>query len=119
MSGINFGFPLVGDIPIPEDGVSRGKISAQGINAYIEVNGVILGGSYSFDTVTITLKGITTPPFSSPSKTGLGSSFSYDGKTWTIIDVVPGAYFFIGGTKKYFSWSVTGVDMTSGRAQIA
>ena len=118
MSGIDFKFPLVGNIPVAEDGVSRGKISAQGINAYIEVKGVILGGSYSFDTVTITLKGITAPPFGAPGKTGVGGDFGFDGRGWTIIDVTPGAYFFIGGTKKYFSWSVTGVDLTNPRAQI-
>lgn len=118
MSGINFGFPLVGNIPVPEDGVSRGKISAQGINAYIDVNGIILGGSYSYDTVTITLKGITAPPFAAPGSSGVGGSFGYDGRGWTIIDVTPGAYFYIGGTKKYFSWSVTGVDLTNGKAQI-
>jgi len=118
MSGISLRYPKLNGIPVPDDGVSPGKISAQGITAYIEVDGVLLQGNYSFDTLTITLKGITTPPFSKPDKTGLGSTFSYSDRTWRILDIQEGACIYIAGTKKFFSWSVTGVDMDSGRAVI-
>lgn len=118
MSGISFTYGTIDGIPIPEDGISYGKISAQGINAYIEVDGILLGGNYSFETLTVTFKGVNSAPFSKPEQTGIGSEFSYDGRTWKITDVTPGAFCVIGGRKKYFSYTVTGIDFSSGRVNI-
>jgi hypothetical protein len=99
-------------IPIPDDGVSFGQISANNITTLVEINNVVVSGSYSFETVTITLKGITNPPIPKPTPTSFGSSsFSFRGRTWKVIDTQQGAKFRIADVEKYSSWSVTGVDL--------
>lgn len=107
------------DIPIPEDSVSLGRISASGINAYVLVDNILLGGNYSFPTVSITLKGITVPPLAKPGKGGTGDTFSFRGQSWVVLDVVEGAKFLIAGVEKYTSWTVTGVDLSEGRISIS
>lgn len=106
--------------PIPNDGVSFGAINASNVTTLISINNVIFSGSYSFDTVTITLKGITTPPFNKPTSSNIGSQqFSFRGKNWVITDVVEGYKFNIGGTTKYESWSITGVDISNPRVKVS
>jgi hypothetical protein len=106
------------DIPIPEDSVSFGKISAQGITALVEHGGIVISGNYSLPSVTITFKGITTAPTPAPGKTGFGATFTFRGKSWTVIDVTEGAKFRIAGIAKFSSWSLTAVSFTSGRVSI-
>jgi hypothetical protein len=118
MSGVRYQQEKLCDYPVPEDGFQTGKISASGINAYVKHNNTVIQGNYTYTTVTITLKGITTPPFSKPSVRGFGGNFTFRGNTYTIYDIIEGPKFLIAGTEKFVSWTVSGVDFSSGRISI-
>lgn len=105
-------------LPIPEDGVSLGKIAVQGVTALVAQQNVVVSGSYSLPTVTITFKGISTPPIAIPAKDGIGGSFSFRGKQWTVTDVVEGGKYQIAGTVMFSSWTLTAVSFTSGKVVI-
>lgn len=112
MAGVRYSQETLNDIPIPEDGVSFSNISASGITPYLKIQNIIVSGSYGFETVTITLKGIQTALFSKPAAQTIGSqSFSFRGRTWRVIDTQEGAKFNIAGQTRFSTWSVTGVDM--------
>lgn len=117
--GIQYSNEKLLSYPIPEDGVSFSKVAATGINTFISMKNKVFGGGYSFDSVTITLKGITDPPFEKPPVNGIGDEFTFRNRTWTILDVQEGAKFKIAGTMKYSSWSVTAVDLNSGRVIVS
>lgn len=106
--------------PVPQDGVSFGNISANGISTFIGVGNTIFSGSYSFDTITLTLKGIDFPaPYSKPTAQNSGNdSFNFRGRKWTLLDVTEGYIFTIGTRKKYESWSITGVDLNRPTSKI-
>lgn len=100
--------------PLPEDGVAFGKLSASGISALAQVGNIIFSGSYSFDTVTITLKGITTPPFTKPTAVNFANqTFTFRGRNWVVLEVTEGAKFKVAEVEKFASWSVTGVDLNT------
>ena len=102
------------DYPVPSDGVSFGTINASNINTLISIDNIVISGSYSFETVTITLRGIITPPLNKPSSKNIGNvTFSFRGKSWKLIEVIEGNRFNIGGTYKYESWSCTGVNTSN------
>lgn len=114
MAGLNYSQETLNGIPIPEDGVSFGNISANGITPYIKLRNAIFSGSYGYDTVTITLKGIDSPLFSRPTPSTMAQqSFSFRGRTWRVVDVQEGAKFNIAGKSMFSSWTVTGVDMNT------
>jgi len=114
MSGINYSTEKLNNIPIPEDGVSFGNISATGITPYLNIGNTIFSGSYGYETVTITLKGISIPPFTKPVASTIATqTFSFRNRTWHITDVVEGNKFNIGGQTKFSTWSVTGVDFST------
>ena len=119
MAGVNYSNEKLGAYPIPEDGVSFGSISAAGITPYIKLGKGIYSGSYGFDTVTITLKGIQVPPYNTPTPATIGNAtFGFRNRTWRVIDVQEGAKFNIGGQTRFSSWSVTGVDINTPRVKI-
>lgn len=118
MSGVRYEQEKLGDYPIPEDGYSTGNISATGINAYVKHANTIVQGNYIYPTVTITLKGITNPPYSKPGKQGFGGTFTFRGNQYTIYDVTEGAKFKVAGTDKFITWSVSGVDFSAGKIKI-
>lgn len=99
------------DIPIPPDGVSFGKISADGITTYISSNRVLLSGSYTYDTVTITLQGVRVPPLAHPRTNPGALTFPFRERTWTVLDVVEGAIIKISNNSLYMTWACTGVDL--------
>lgn len=112
MAGVRYSQEKLNDIPIPEDGVSFSNISANGITPYLKIRNVIVSGSYGFETVTITLKGIETPPYNKPSPQTIASQpFTFRGRTWHVIDTQEGAKYNIAGQTRFSTWSVTGVDM--------
>lgn len=101
------------NIPIPLDGVSFGKLNADGITAFLSTGKTLLTGSYSYDTVTIALQGILTPPLAHP-RTKIGpATFSFRNRTWTLLDVQEGNIIIIASTPKYMTWSCTGVDLNT------
>lgn len=106
--------------PVPQDGISFGSISANGISTFIGVGNTILSGNFSFDTITITLKGIDFPaPFLKPTTTNSGdTTFQFRNRKWVITDVTEGYIFTIGSQKKYESWSITGVDLNNPMSKI-
>lgn len=111
--GIALAYEKVLDIPIPNDGVSFGKLSADGITTYLSLGNHLLSGSYSYDTVTITLQGIITPPLAHPRTKPGSITFPFRGRTWTLLDVQPGNIILIGSTPKYMTWAFTGVDLNT------
>ncbi|MGL5923686.1 hypothetical protein [Chroococcidiopsis sp.] len=116
--GVRYSQEKFAGYPVPEDGVSFSKLSASGISAYVALSNIVFSGNYTFDTISITLKGITVPPYNKPGKSGYGGVFSFRNRNWTVIDVVEGPKFNIAGTDKFISWTVTGVDLTAGRISI-
>lgn len=108
---IRLAYEKVLDIPIPPDGVSFGKISAEGITAYLSLSKVIMSGSYTYDTVTITLQGIKTPPLQHPRTKPGTITFPFRGRTWTVLDVIEGNIIKIANTSLYMTWACTGVDL--------
>lgn len=105
--------------PIPQDGVSFSSVNAENIKTYIAVGNTLFGGSYSFDTVTITLKGINIPPFTKPLSSNITTtSFTFRNRTWILLDVVEGYKYNIAGSARYESWSCTGLDITTPRIKI-
>lgn len=105
-------------IPVPADGVSFGKLSAEGITTYISTGSTVLSGSYTYDTITITLQGILTPPLSHP-RTNIGpTKFTFRDRDWTLLNVEEGNKILIAGIPKYFTWSCTGVDLRTPNVSI-
>ena len=106
--------------PVPSDGISFGVINANGITTFIGIGNTIFSGSYSFDTITIALKAVAVPaPFVKPSKDDIGQiTFSFRNKTWNLLDVIEGYIFQIGASKKYETWSCTGVDLNNPRVKV-
>lgn len=112
MAGVRFGYETLNGVPIPEDGVSFGNISASGVTPYIRIRNAVFGGSYGYDTVTITFKGLENGLFSKPKPNSIGAqTFAFRGRNWRVIDVQEGAKFNIAGQTRFYTWSVTGVDM--------
>jgi len=106
--------------PIPPDGVAFSSISASGIKTYIASSNTLFEGNYCFDTVTITLRGIQSEPFSKPLASNIGSvNFNFRGRTWTLLDTIEGRKFFIAGTAVYDTWSCTGTDLNTPRIKLA
>jgi hypothetical protein len=99
------------NIPIPPDGVSFGKINADGITTFLSTGNTLLSGSYSYDSVTITLQGILNPPLTHPGRNVGSVTFSFRNRTWTLLDVQEGNIIIIANTPKYLTWSCTGVDL--------
>lgn len=110
--GLYYGTEKVFGVPISDGDLSFGSISASGVTPYVEVNGAVISGSISYDTVTVTLKGISNPPAQKPGVNGFSGSFSAAGRSWTVIDATPGVKFTIGSRTGYFSYSVTGADFS-------
>lgn len=111
MANIRYSQEKLGDIPIPEDGVSFSNISANGITPYLKIGSSIYSANYGYETVTISLKGIQTPPYNKPTPKTMGTeSFSFRNRNWKVIDVQEGSKFNIAGETRFSSWSVTGVD---------
>lgn len=104
---------LLEGIPIPDDGVSFSTLTSKDITPYIKVGNSIVGGSYGYETVTIELRGIVTPPFEKPRNADYVDSFQYRGRTWQVINVVEGPTYQIAGTRAYRTWTVVGVDLDS------
>lgn len=98
-------------IPVPTDGVSFSKLSADGITTFLSTGKTLLTGSYSYDTVTITLQGILNPPLAHPRRTIGPTTFSFRNRTWTLLDVQEGNKIIIANIPKYLTWSCTGVDL--------
>lgn len=114
MPGIDYANEKFLGIPIPEDGVSFGTVSASGITPYLKINNTIVSGSYGYQTVTITLKGIGEPPLQPVTAANLGTqTFTYRGKTWVVTNTTAGARFSIGAISRLYTWSCTGVDTST------
>jgi hypothetical protein len=109
--GIKLAYEKLLDIPIPPDGVSFGKLSAEGITTYLSLSKTILTGSYTYDTVTITLQGVILPPLQHPRLSPGSITFPFRGRTWTLLDVVEGNIIKIANISKYMTWACTGVDL--------
>ncbi len=107
-------------IPIPQDGVSFGSISVNNITALLQVNNYVFGGSLTFSTVTITLKGIgLPPPFASVSAKDVGkNTFQFRDKTWNLLSTSEGSRFKIAGETRLASWTCTGVDLSSPKISV-
>lgn len=111
---INFSTEKFLDIPLTEDAVSLGTLNASNITPYLKLNNTIVSGSYGYETITITLKGIDVPPFDKVTAENIGQqTFSFRDREWKVIKTQEGSTFNIAGQKRYFSWSVTGVDMNT------
>lgn len=111
--GIQLAYEKVLNIPIPPDGVSFGNISAEGITTYLSLSRTILSGSYTYETVTIALQGITTAPLQHP-RTNIGQqTFEFRNRTWTLLNVNEGNKIIIAGQPKFLTWTFTGVDLNT------
>lgn len=112
-----FGSEFLYGYPIPEDGISFGSISANGITALLEINGLIVSGSISYPTLTVTLKGIAYPPpipKQDLTVENVGSySFTHRDIEYKVLSVSEGARFKVGNDWRLFTWSVTGVDVSN------
>jgi hypothetical protein len=109
--GVRYSTEKFMGIPIPEDGISFGTISAAGITPYLKINNAIFSGSYGYETITITLKGIGEPPIAQISAANIAQpQFTFRDKTWKVIDTQLGNRFNIAGQWRYNTWTVTGVD---------
>ena len=102
---------LLEGFPIPDDGISFSVLNAKDITPYIKIGNAIVGGSYGYETVTIELRGIVTPPFEKPRDADYTDTFTYRSRTWTVINVLEGPTYTIAGTRAYRTWTVTGVDL--------
>jgi hypothetical protein len=105
--------------PIPPDGVVFSSISASGIKAYISSNNILFEGNYSFDVVTITLRGIQTLPFPKPLASNIATvTFTFRNRTWILLDTNEGRKFFIANTPIYDTWNCIGVDLNNPRVRL-
>lgn len=116
---ISLAFEKLGNIPIKPENITSGTISAAGISTYSGIGNTVFAGSYVYDTITINLEGIVTPPYSKPGKNPGQATFSFRGKTWNILNVDEGNRIIIGGTNKYLTWSITGVNLADPRISVS
>lgn len=102
------------DYPVPQDGVTSGSISAENVSASVQIDNVIVGGSVTFPTITITLRGIPVPgPLVAPTAKSVGQTFFlFRGRQWRLLSVSTGPRFYIAGEPRFMEWSCTGVDTT-------
>lgn len=111
---LRFGSEFLFGYPIPEDGLSFGTVSAQNITPLLEVNGLIIGGSLSYPTLTITFKGIADPPPITREELSIENvanlTFNFRGTEYKVLNTTEGARFRVANTWRLFTWSVTGVD---------
>lgn len=100
-------------IPVPPDGVSFGKLNADGITTFLSTGNTIISGSYTYETITISLQGIVTPPLAHPRKNIGGTTFQFRGRNWVLLETNEGNIIKIANTPKYLTWSCTGVDLST------
>lgn len=108
---LNVAYEKFMGIPVPLDGVSFSKLSADGITTYLSLGNTLLTGSYTYDSITITLQGITTPPLAHPRTKPGSTSFSFRGRTWRLLDIQEGNIIKIASQSKYMTWACIGVDL--------
>ena len=112
-------YEKLGDIPVSPDAISFGSISANGISTFIKAGNTIFAGSYDYETISVNLKGITTPPYNKPGLYPGTETFTFRDKTWTILNVVEGSHILVAGQRKFLDWTVTGVDLENPRITIS
>jgi hypothetical protein len=117
--GLAVAYEKVGDIPIRPESISFGTISAAGISAFVASGRTVFSGSYSFDTVTLTLEGIIDPPYSRPGVNPGQDTFTFRNRTWHITDIQEGGTISIAGQSKYLTWSMTGVDLDNPKITVS
>jgi len=101
--------------PIPQNGVTFGKVQATGISPLLQISNFLVPGQIYFETVTIALEGVPTNiSYSKPTVASFGSqTFNFRSKSYAILDVQPGMQFNVGGTSRYLNWTITGVDLNT------
>jgi hypothetical protein len=103
-----FGYPL-------KDGsISFGKISQQNAQAYFLLNNsALLSANIQYPSITVNLPSIQVAniPFQKPTLEDFGTAtFPYRGKIWTVIEVVLGSTYSIGGQSCYYTYTLTAID---------
>ena len=112
-------YEKLGDIPVAPDSISYGSIAANGISTFVKSGNTIFAGSYDYETISINLKGITTPPYAKPGLNPGTETFDFRGRVWTILRIEEGSQIVVANQKKFLDWTITGVDLENPRVTVS
>lgn len=112
-------YEKLGNIPVAPDAISFGEINANGINTFLATGNTLFAGSLAYDTITLNLRGIVTPPYSKPGLNPGQSSFIFRNRTWKILKIDEGPTIKVGNVTKFIDWSITGVDLDNPKITVS